>query len=124
MTTSNEKGLQAEAIAARYLEHKGYQILARRYRSRYGEIDLIAQQCETLVFLEVKYRQSLQGDRPASAVNRGKQKRICQTALVYLRQSREIDKACRFDVVELWQESGRWKIHHYHNAFEGEGNGI
>lgn len=124
MKTANEKGLQAEALAARYLERKGYQILAQRYRSRQGEIDLIAQQRETLVFVEVKYRSCLASGRPVLAVDPRKQRRLYQTALFYLRQSREIDRACRFDVLELWQEAGRWKIHHYHNAFEGEGNGI
>lgn len=124
MNSSDSKGRQAEELAARYLAYKGYQILEKRYRSRLGEIDLIARQNETLVFVEVKYRRSLRYGRPSAAVGPAKQQKIRRTALYYLRQSRQTDQPCRFDVVELWQENGRYKVHHYHNAFEGEKSGI
>lgn len=124
MNQANQIGQKAEELAARYLEYKGYQILERRYRSRLGEIDLIACKQQVLVFVEVKYRSSLSAGRPAVAVGKAKQRKICRTALYYLRQSRQTDRACRFDVVELWQQEGRWKVHHYHHAFEGESNGI
>ncbi len=124
MNTADAAGRQAEELAARYLEQKGYQIVARRFRSRQGEIDLIARQQGVIVFVEVKYRRTTQWGRPALSVSAAKIRRIQQTALYYLRQSRQSDVCCRFDVIELWQEQGRYKIHHYENAFEGASYGI
>lgn len=124
MREADEKGRTAEALAARYLTYKGYQILETRYRCRWGEIDLIAQKEDLIIFAEVKYRSQLSYGRPALAVDAAKQQRIRRTALFYLRQSRKMDLSYRFDVIELWQENGKYKVHHYRNAFEGEKNGF
>lgn len=128
MAKASQIGLEAEQLAAKYLEYKGYQVLERRYRSRLGEIDLIARQNACLVFVEVKYRKSLAEGRPSLAVNPAKQQRIRRTALQYLQQhgcqAAQNDVSCRFDVIELWQEKGRYRVHHYKNAFEGEQNGF
>lgn len=121
MSTPEETGRRMEEAAAEYLKRKGFRILERRYRSRYGEIDLIAEDGPVLVFVEVKYRSSLAQGRPVQYVNAAKQRKICTTALQYLRQSRRIDAACRFDIIELWLEQGKMKVHHYQNAFEGAG---
>ena len=59
MKNSHQIGLQMEDLAARYLEYKGYEVLARRYKGRLGEIDLVARQGDVLVFAEVKYRRDL-----------------------------------------------------------------
>ena len=121
MKTNDETGRLAEDFAARYLEQKGYRILERRFRSRQGEIDLIAKDGNTLVFVEVKYRRSLKWGRPADAVDAGKRRRLTMTVSYYLRQSRQIDACCRFDVIELWREEGSLRVHHYQNAFDGDG---
>ena len=128
MKNSQIIGIEMEEMAARYLAYKGYTILERRYQSRLGEIDLIAQDSMQLVFVEVKYRQDLSKGRPSLAVNRSKQQKIYRTALQYLAEysskAARQDVACRFDVIELWQENRKFKVHHYKNAFEGEQNGI
>ena len=126
--SNNQTGQQAEELAARYLEYKGYQVLERRYKSRLGEIDLIARQQGQLVFVEVKYRRDLSKGRPSLAVNATKQLKIRRTAMQYLYEygsrAANMDVSCRFDVIELWQENGKYRVHHYKNAFEGEQNGI
>ena len=128
MKDSHRIGLEMEDLAARYLEYKGYTVLERRYRSRMGEIDLIAAWQDLLVFVEVKFRKNLEGGRPSLTVTPLKQQKIRKTALVYwqhyCQRKNGTDVSCRFDVIELWQENGKYKVHHYKNAFEGEQNGI
>lgn len=128
MKSSHQIGIEMEDLAARYLEFKGYQILKRRYKCRLGEIDLIALQQDVLVFVEVKYRSSTAAGRPSLAVGKAKQQKIRRTAMQYWQkycsQAENPDVACRFDVIELWQENGKYRVHHYKHAFEGEQNGI
>ncbi len=128
MKNSHRIGLEMEELAARYLEYKGYTVLERRYRSRLGEIDLIAEWRDLLIFVEVKYRKDLEGGRPALTVSPLKQQKIRKTAMMYwqqyCRRMSGTDVSCRFDVIELWQENGKYRVHHYQNAFEGEQNGI
>lgn len=113
-------GQEGEALAAAYLEKKGYQVLERNYRIRFGEIDLIAQDHETLVFVEVKARRSLRWGSPAQAVHYHKQGKIFQVAQLYLMRQEQEDVPCRFDVVEVViSKDGTSKIHHILNAFEG-----
>ena len=98
----NERGKKGEFLAARYLEEKGYTVIARNYHSRYGEIDLIAKDEDTLVFVEVKYRSGASFGDPSEAVTAKKQERIRKTARYYLcaRQLSE-DTPCRFDVAAV-----------------------
>ncbi len=128
MKNSYQIGLEMENLAARYLEYKGYRVLERRYKSRLGEIDLIAQKQNMLIFAEVKYRQTMAGGRPSLAVGKTKQQKIRKAAMQYWQkycsQAANQDATCRFDVIELWQEDGKYRVHHYKNAFEGEQNGI
>ena len=102
MNTSDAAGRQAEELAARYLVQKGYQIVARRFRSRQGEIDLIARDGRTLVFVEVKYRRSRAYGNPAEAVDGRKQHTICRVS-DYYRMTHGIseDQPCRFDVAAI-----------------------
>lgn len=95
-------GARHEEEAARYLEQQGYQILERNFFSRYGEIDLIAKDKDTLVFVEVKYRSGASFGDPAEAVTAKKQERIRKTARYYLcaHQLSE-DTPCRFDVAAV-----------------------
>lgn len=110
----NQTGTKAENLAASYLCQKGIKIVAKNYRSRQGEIDLIGWEKECLVFIEVKARKNCGCGYPGEAVNRAKQKKICQTALLYCyREKIKADCPIRFDVVELLGD----QIRHIKNAF-------
>lgn len=109
-----ETGATYEQAAAEYLERQGYRILTKNFRSRYGEIDLIAVENGILVFAEVKYRTTTDIIRPEEAVDWKKQKKICKTADYYrLRKQIPEDVPCRFDVVSVTPE----EITLYRNAF-------
>lgn len=94
-------GTRYEEIAARFLSQQGYRILCRNYRSRRGEIDLIAMDGDWLVFAEVKYRTTDACGVPAEAVGWRKQKRLLQTARCYLSEHGLFETQYRFDVVEI-----------------------
>jgi putative endonuclease len=98
-----ELGQWAEDHAARALERRGYVIIARRYRTRFGEIDLIARDRETLVFIEVKSRRTTTCGSPAAGVTAQKQRRLLRLAAQYLQQHQALGRSqCRFDVVSVW----------------------
>ncbi len=115
-----EVGTRQESRAAEYLETLGYQILERNFRCRFGEIDVIAKQGDTYVFIEVKYRTGRTAGDPASAVDGKKQKKISKTA-DYYRMLHRIpgDMPCRFDVVAETPA----EIRVYTNAFYYQGRG-
>jgi putative endonuclease len=94
-------GKTGEDLAVRELQRRGYAILARRYRTRFGEIDIVARDGETLVFVEVKARRTARCGTAAEAVTRWKQRRIGAMALDYLAWSGRLDVRCRFDVVAV-----------------------
>jgi putative endonuclease len=94
-------GKLGEELAADALRGLGYAILARRYRTRYGEIDIVAQDEDTLVFVEVKARKSDRYGSAAESVSNSKQRRIAAMALDYLRWVNRLDDPCRFDVVAI-----------------------
>jgi putative endonuclease len=94
------KGDQGEAVARAFLLRKGYAILAQNYHSRFGEVDLIAQDGEYIVFIEVKYRKTAQ-IAPRTAVDAKKQSKIRKTALFYIAGKNLTDTAFRFDVIEV-----------------------
>lgn len=93
-------GSYYEALAAKYLQNIGYEILERNYRCRYGEVDLIAKDGDYLVFVEVKFRQSPSQGGSLAAVTRKKQQTLSKVAAFYLSsQWNRMDLSCRFDVV-------------------------
>jgi putative endonuclease len=94
-------GKTAENRACAELERQGYAILARRYRTRLGEIDIVARDGPTVVFVEVKARRGSSCGHPAEAVTPWKQRRIATMAADYLTRQRLPDVACRFDVVAI-----------------------
>lgn len=108
------KGSCYERQAGRYLEDKGYRILQYNYRCRIGEIDIVAQDGQTLVFCEVKYRGTLHYGSPLSAVGRQKQRTIARCAGYYLMENRIGECPCRFDVIGISPE----EVRHVENAFE------
>lgn len=99
-------GILGEEAACRELERRGYAILARRFRTRLGEIDIIARDGETLVFVEVKSRRSLRCGGPAEAVNWPKRQRLERMALQYLSAAGGAGRRCRFDVVSVFYAPG------------------
>ena len=90
-----------ESLAAKHLKAHGYEILARNYRARRGEIDLIARDGEFIVFVEVKTRRSLKFGLPQAAVTLRKQRQISKVALAYLQFRNLMDAPCRFDVIAI-----------------------
>lgn len=118
-------GQQGEDAAARYLERHGYRILARGLDSRLGELDIIAADGRTIVFIEVKTRRSTAAGHPADAIDPRKERRMTQAALGYLKAQRLLDYAARFDVVAItWPENARRPaIEHFKNAFSPVGSG-
>ena len=118
-------GQRGEAAAARYLKRRGYLIVGRGSHIRRGEIDLIAVDGRTLVFVEVKTRVSHDAGHPAEAVDREKQRRLTRLAMIYLKRHHLLDNAARFDVVAIIWPKGqrRPEIEHFRNAFEPVGEG-
>lgn len=108
-----------EDCAAQFLESAGYTIVARNFRIRSAEIDIIAQRNDVLAFIEVKARSSIRHGLPSEAVTRRKQKKIIAAAGVFLQDEKFCDCACRFDVVEVYLNGERVEeINHIENAFE------
>ncbi|MGA9033745.1 MAG: YraN family protein [Sulfuricaulis sp.] len=96
------RGRKAEDIACTRLQQAGLALTTRNYRSPFGEIDLIMQEHDTLVFVEVRYRSSDDFGTPAETVDARKQARLRATAEHYLQNTpRASKKACRFDIVAL-----------------------
>jgi putative endonuclease len=94
-------GKSGEDLAIDELERRGYAILARRYRTRHGEIDVVARDGETTVFVEVKARTTGEFGRAAEAVTPQKQRRLVSMATDYLVRHRLMDRPCRFDVLTI-----------------------
>jgi putative endonuclease len=94
-------GQSGEDLACAALERRGYAILERRYRTKIGEIDIIARDGEALVFVEVKARRGGRLGSPAEAVTASKRRRLALMASDYLARRRPIAKKCRFDVVAV-----------------------
>lgn len=107
------KGVLGEDLATKYLKKKHFKILERNHRNKVGEIDIVAMQKKTLVFVEVKSRSTLEFGRPAEAVNAHKQHKLRQVASLYL-ISHKLDIPCRFDVIEILDGQ---VINHIENAF-------
>ena len=112
-------GIKGEEEAARFLARSGLAILDRNVRTRAGEIDLVAREGRTIVFVEVKTRRDLEGEPPQAAVNTRKQNRLGRLAQGYLKSKRIRQSPCRFDVVSVIvnEEGGVKAIRHIPNAF-------
>lgn len=106
-------GTAYEEIAANYLQEKGIRIIEKSYRISQGEIDLIGEDAENIIFIEVKYRKTASYGQPWEAVSIHKQKKICNVARQYC-YKRKIKKQIRFDVISICAEEIIW----FQNAFE------
>jgi putative endonuclease len=110
-------GRQGEELAVRYLERRGYAILARNYRTPLGELDLIARDRRHLLFIEVKTRRSAAFGVPAEAVGIRKQRQILRAAQWYLATARHPDLQPRFDVIAIIAGAGEPTVTHIPDAF-------
>lgn len=115
-------GRWGESLAAEYLRKKRYTPVAANYRCRMGEIDLVVENREYLVFVEVKLRKSSAFASAMEYVDHRKQEKIKQTALLFLSQYEQCNKQPRFDVIEIYAPEGmqtkRPKILHWEDAFQ------
>jgi putative endonuclease len=117
-------GKQGEWVAGRFLKRQGMVIVDRSMRNSFGEIDLIAVDRRTVVFVEVKTRSSDELGSPIDAVDDDKQRRITRAALAYLHSRNLLEHAARFDVVTLiWSPNEPIpRIEHIANAFSPHGD--
>ncbi len=118
-------GERGEDFAARYLKRLGYHIVGRQVDLRVGELDIVAVDGRTVVFVEVKTRTSTAAGSPAEAVDDERQLRMTRAALAYLKSHGLLEYSARFDVVALiWPEGARTPtVEHIQNAFPAVGRG-
>ena len=118
-------GEMGERNAARFLKRHGYTIISTRYRVHYGEIDIIAVDNETVVFVEVKTRRDASLGRGAEAVDTHRHTRLTNAALAFLKSNGLLECASRYDVIEVvWpQHHKKSTINHLRNAFSAVGKG-
>lgn len=115
------RGADAENLAAAFLERAGLKLVERNYRCRFGEIDLIARDGATLVFVEVKTRDGHEFGDAAEAITGWKRRRLVRIALDYMMRHQLSDCPCRFDVVSIHIDSGAPVIALFQNAFDAPG---
>lgn len=115
----NNKGLgiKGENITVKFLRRQRYKIIERNFRSKSGEIDIIAKDGNQLVFVEVKTRSSSNQEFLRASVNKSKEKRIAKTASYYLKKQKYNGLTGRLDVVFVISNNGRPRIEHIKNAF-------
>jgi putative endonuclease len=116
-------GRRGEEAAARFLGRQGLVVLERNLRSRLGEVDIVAREGETLVFVEVKARQEGLADPPEAAVRAPKRARLARLALAYLAARRLGERPCRFDVIAvvLGEDGALTDLRHHRGAFDVDG---
>ncbi len=109
-------GQIGENIAIEYLKAKGYKVLKTNYVKNHGEIDIITEFNNTIVFVEVKYRKNLSFGHPLESISEKKIRKILETANLYLIDN-DINKNIRFDVVSILENNGINETEHIINAF-------
>ncbi len=116
-------GTRSERAAARHLKSLGYRIVARNFVCQLGELDLIALDDKTIVFVEVRSTERDDISRPAASVDVAKQKRLTRLALYFLQKKKLLNQSARFDVVCIaWPPTQKTPtIEHFKNAFEAHG---
>ena len=110
------RGVEAEELAAAFLQQHGLKVIARNYRCRFGEIDLIARDGETLVFVEVRMRTSDKYGGAAASITTAKRGKLVRAARHYLAGTTRAP-ACRFDALLI--QGSRHEVEWLKNAFDG-----
>lgn len=118
-------GQRGEDVAAGFLRRQGYRILARGLESRLGELDIVAVDDRTVVFVEVKTRRTCEAGHPSEAVDDRRRQRMTRSALAYLKSHGLLQTPARFDVVAVtWPDPDRPPtIEHFRDAFAPMGRG-
>ncbi|GAB2520594.1 YraN family protein [Spirosoma aerophilum] len=116
MAQHNETGKQGEAEAARYLQEKGYEVIARNYRYQHAEIDLVAKKGKLLIFAEVKTRTNLSFGNPEEFVSYAKAKLVMKAAEHYI-FANDWFHDIRFDIVAVTLAGNELRIKHIEDAF-------
>ena len=116
MGNNIRKGILGENEACKYLISKGYSIIDRNYKTKIGEIDIIAIKSKILVFIEVKTRTSVDYGYPYEAVNWKKQEKIYKSSLIYIKHKNMENYQIRYDIIEVFLRE-KPKINHIENAF-------
>lgn len=115
--TPGRRGRRAEQLAREHLEGRGFEIVAGNLRLGQGELDLVAWEQGTLVFVEVKGRGPGALGRPEEAVDQNKRRRLVSAAEAYLARLEQAPSACRFDVVAVEFGTGQPRLRHLRDAF-------
>jgi putative endonuclease len=116
--SKDDLGRLGEKLGARFLRRQGYRVVARNYACPAGELDLVALDRDTLVFVEVKTRRDDAAAMPEDAVNFHKRRQVTAAAKYYLLQTRAHDRPCRFDVLAILLREGQEpEIEHFVDAF-------
>jgi putative endonuclease len=111
-------GSEGEHLAVKFLKKRGYKIIARNYKTPIGEIDIIAEDGDTIVFVEVKTRTDDSFGQPFEAVNRRKRQKMKNLALLYLKKQGK-ESPVRFDILSIfYMNNGNKEIEHIKDAFE------
>ena len=118
MTGKKLLGDAGEGAAAEMLRSRGYRIVARNHRCRRGEVDLIAEKGELLIFVEVRTRATKAFGGPEETVSPAKQRRVLAAARDFLARWRGPERGARFDVVAVVDAPGGPKLQHFENAFD------
>lgn len=113
-----ELGKLGETLALKKIKRLGYKKIIRNYRCPLGEVDLIARDKDTLVFIEIKTRKGRSTDYAKEAVNERKKRQISKVALAYMKSNDCPDAKARFDVVAVCIGRGKPEIEVIKNAFE------
>ena len=112
-----ELGCKGETAAASFLKREGYKIICTDYRTKLGQIDIIAKDRDTVCFVEVKTRSTLRFGQPDEAVEIFKQRKISQSALIYLKEKKLLESRARFDVVRILYNDNEPQVELIKDAF-------
>ena len=112
-------GIAAETAAAKYLKKKGNKIIERNFKTKFGEIDIIAKDKDTIAFIEVKARKNQNFGSPKESITYTKKKKLSKSALFYLKNSKQMNVKARFDVavIKSFTDSENLDIELIKNAF-------
>lgn len=114
-------GTAAEKLAARLLVSRGMRVIGMNVRCRFGEIDIVAEEDGTVVFVEVKSKRGRRRGLPEEMLTRQKRLRLTRLASAWLQRHHRPASPARFDVVAVeWREAGQPDVRHYRNAFPAE----
>lgn len=110
-------GNKGESIAEDYLKRKGYKIIRKNYRCRFGEVDIIARDNDTIVFIEVRTKQNDNFGSPQDSITPAKIEKISKTSLSFIQEKKLTGFSYRFDFIAITFPQGKPNIEHIENAF-------